>query len=129
MPVQTATPVQTAIPVQTTTQLQTVTPIQAIKPTQRPHKFKQNGNGNAHEHEKANYPPPRLARTAFLRFRRQAPLYHLLTYTLVPPYTVLCTLLRDQNPAAVYAPPTPPTPPPQDLTESLKNQYFQTLRL
>ena len=37
------------------------------------------------------YPPPRLARTAFLKFRRQAPLYHLLTYTLVPPYTVLPT--------------------------------------
>ena len=32
------------------------------------------------------YPPPRLARTAFLNFRRQAPLYHLHTYTLVPPY-------------------------------------------
>ena len=41
------------------------------------------------------YPPPRLARTAFLTFRRQAPLYHLLPYTLVPPYTVQRTSLRD----------------------------------
>ena len=44
-------------------------------------------------------PPPRLARTAFLIFRRQAPLYHLLTYTLVPPYFVPSYLLRDLNPA------------------------------
>ena len=40
------------------------------------------------------YPPPRLARTAFLKFRRQAPLYHLLTYTLVPPYLLTLYLLK-----------------------------------
>ena len=84
------------------------------------------------------YPPPRLARTAFLIFRRQAPLYHLLTYTLVPPYTVLCTLLRDLKICYRLGAPLPP-----DLQKSIfslpgplkinifaswtsKNQYFRS---
>ena len=73
-------------------------------------------------------PPPRLARTAFLIFRRQAPLYHLLTYTLVTPYTIHCTLLRDLKISTIRGAP-PSHASLQDLTESLKNQYFQTLDL
>ena len=77
------------------------------------------------------YPPPRLARTAFLSFRRQAPLYHLLTYTLVPPYTVHCTLLRDQNPAYRHGVLPLSGPPKINIFApwTSKNQYFRSLDL